>query len=61
MNELIKTITRDDGRIAVGGRGLHDFLEVGKDFSPFLAKTLNGGRYKKWVYRIFPTNLKEAI
>ena len=33
MNELIKTITRDDGRIAVSGRELHDFLEVGKDFS----------------------------
>lgn len=33
MNELIKTITRDDGTIAVSGRELHDFLEVGKDFS----------------------------
>lgn len=33
MNELIKTITRDDGTIAVSGRDLHDFLEVGKDFS----------------------------
>ncbi|WP_379821417.1 antA/AntB antirepressor family protein [Lacticaseibacillus paracasei] len=62
MNELIKTITRDDGTIAVSGRELHDFLEVGKDFSnwfkdmasygfeegkdfsPFSAKTHNGGR-----------------
>lgn len=33
MNELIQTITRDDGTIAVSGRELHDFLEVGKDFS----------------------------
>lgn len=33
MNELIKTTTRDDGTIAVSGRELHDFLEVGKDFS----------------------------
>ncbi|MCT2893953.1 antA/AntB antirepressor family protein [Lacticaseibacillus paracasei] len=33
MNELIKTITRDDGTIAVSGRELHDFLKVGKDFS----------------------------
>lgn len=33
MNELIKTITGDDGTIAVSGRELHDFLEVGKDFS----------------------------
>ena len=33
MDELIKTITRDDGTIAVSGRELHDFLEVGKDFS----------------------------
>lgn len=62
MNELIKTITRDDGTIAVSGRELHDFLKVGKDFSnwfkdmasygfeegkdfsPFSAKTPNGGR-----------------
>lgn len=62
MNELIKTITRDDGTIAVSGRELHDFLgvgkdfsnwfkdmasygfEEGKDFSPFSAKTPNGGR-----------------
>lgn len=61
MNELIKTITRDDGTIAVSGRELHDFLgvgkdfsnwfkdmasygfEEGKDFSPFSAKTPNGG------------------
>lgn len=26
MNELIKTITRDDGTIAVSGRELHDFF-----------------------------------
>lgn len=33
MNELIKTVTLDDGTVAVNGRGLHDFLGVGKDFS----------------------------
>lgn len=62
MNELIKTIKKDDGTIPVSGRELHDFLEVGKDFSnwfkdmasygfeegkdfsPFSAKTPNGGR-----------------
>lgn len=60
--ELIKTISHKDGTIAVSGRDLHDFLEVGKDFSnwfkdmtaygfvegkdfsPFSAKTPNGGR-----------------
>lgn len=33
MMELIKTISHKDGTIAVSGRDLHDFLEVGKDFS----------------------------
>lgn len=33
MNKLIKTIMQDDGTVAVSGRDLHDFLEVGKDFS----------------------------
>ena len=74
MNELIKTITRDDGTIAVSGRELHDFLgvgkdfsnwfkdmasygfEEGKDFSPFSAKTPNGGRP-----RIEYSNTRKAI
>lgn len=33
MNELIKTFKQDDGTVAVDARDLHDFLEVGKDFS----------------------------
>ena len=33
MNELIKTIKKDDGTIAVSGRDLHEFLGIGKDFS----------------------------
>ena len=28
MNELLPTINQDDGRIAVSGRALHEFLEV---------------------------------
>lgn len=33
MNELIKTFKQNDGTVAVDARDLHDFLEVGKDFS----------------------------
>lgn len=33
MNELIKTTKQADGTVAVSGRDLHDFLQVGKDFS----------------------------
>jgi len=33
MNELIKTFKQDDGTAAVDARDLHDFLEVGKDFT----------------------------
>ncbi|KRO16504.1 antA/AntB antirepressor family protein [Lacticaseibacillus saniviri] len=33
MNELIETITLQDGTVAVSGRELHDFLGIGKDFS----------------------------
>lgn len=33
MNELEELVKRDDGKIAVDARQLHDFLEVGRDFS----------------------------
>ncbi len=33
MNELIKTYTNADGVTAIDARSLHEFLEVGKDFS----------------------------
>lgn len=33
MNELIKTYQNADGATAIDGRSLHEFLEVGKDFS----------------------------
>lgn len=33
MNQLIKTFKTDQGTIAVDGRALHDFLEVGRDFT----------------------------
>ncbi|RNE24882.1 Phage anti-repressor protein [Lacticaseibacillus paracasei] len=43
MNELIKTITRDDGRIAVSGRELHDFLEVDTPYTQWFDRMIDYG------------------
>jgi phage anti-repressor protein len=43
MNELIKTITRDDGTIAVSGRELHDFLEVDTRFNDWFQRMAEYG------------------
>lgn len=43
MNELIKTTTNEQGNIVVGGRDLHKFLEVGKDFSTWFKDMTNYG------------------
>lgn len=43
MNELIKTITRDDGKIAVSGRELHDFLEVDTRFNDWFQRMAEYG------------------
>ena len=43
MNELIKTITRDDGTIAVSGRELHDFLEVDTPYTQWFDRMIDYG------------------
>ncbi|WP_335138922.1 antA/AntB antirepressor family protein [Lacticaseibacillus paracasei] len=43
MNELIKTITRDDGTIAVSGRELHDFLEVDTPYTQWFERMIDYG------------------
>lgn len=43
MNELIKTITRDDGTIAVSGHELHDFLEVDTRFNDWFQRMAEYG------------------
>lgn len=43
MNELIKTFKQDDGTVAVDARDLHDFLEVGKDFSNWFKNMIEYG------------------
>ena len=43
MNELIETITRDDGTIAVSGRELHDFLEVDTRFNDWFQRMAEYG------------------
>lgn len=43
MNELIKTIRRDDGTIAVSGRELHDFLEVDTPYTQWFDRMIDYG------------------
>lgn len=43
MDNLIKTFTYEDGTLAVDGRDLHDFLEVGKDFTSWFKDMINYG------------------
>lgn len=43
MNELIKTITRDDGTIAVSGRELHDFLKVDTPYTQWFDRMIDYG------------------
>lgn len=43
MNELIKTLTRDDGTIAVSGRELHDFLEVDTPYTQWFDRMIDYG------------------
>lgn len=43
MNELIKTITRGDGTIAVSGRELHDFLEVDTPYTQWFDRMIDYG------------------
>lgn len=43
MNELIKTITRDDGTIAVSGRELHNFLEVDTPYTQWFDRMIDYG------------------
>ena len=43
MDNLIKTFTYEDGTLAVDGRDLHDFLEVGKDFTGWFKDMINYG------------------
>ncbi|QMU08605.1 antA/AntB antirepressor family protein [Levilactobacillus suantsaii] len=43
MNELIKTFKQNDGTVAVDARDLHDFLEVGKDFTSWLKDMIDYG------------------
>lgn len=43
MNELIKTIRRDDGTIAVSGRELHDFLEVDTPYTQWFDRMIEYG------------------
>lgn len=43
MNELIKTITRDDGTIAVSGRELHKFLGVNDNYTDWFKRMAEYG------------------
>jgi Phage anti-repressor protein len=43
MNQLIPTSTDEQGNILVSGRDLHEFLEVGKDFSTWFKDMTNYG------------------
>ena len=43
MNELINTIRRDDGTIAVSGRELHDFLEVDTPYTQWFDRMIDYG------------------
>lgn len=43
MSELIKTIRRDDGTIAVSGRELHDFLEVDTPYTQWFDRMIDYG------------------
>ncbi|AGP70873.1 antA/AntB antirepressor family protein [Lacticaseibacillus rhamnosus] len=43
MNELIKTIRRDDGTIAVSGRELHYFLEVDTPYTQWFDRMIDYG------------------
>ncbi|NVO89499.1 antA/AntB antirepressor family protein [Lactobacillus rhamnosus] len=43
MNELIKTVTRDDGTIAVSGRELYKFLEVNDNYTDWFKRMTDYG------------------
>ena len=43
MNELIKTIQKDDGTIAVSGRELHDFLGIETRFNDWFQRMIGYG------------------
>jgi len=58
---LIKDITCDDGTIAISGRELHDFFEVGKDFSPISVKTPNGRHPRIEYVMIFDMTKEVAM
>lgn len=43
MDELIKTITQDDGTVAVSGRDLHDFLGVAERYTQWFERMVSYG------------------
>jgi phage anti-repressor protein len=43
MSELIKTIKQEDGRVAVDGRALHEFLEVETKYNDWFNRMLKYG------------------
>ncbi|WP_125767340.1 antA/AntB antirepressor family protein [Lapidilactobacillus wuchangensis] len=43
MNELIKTIKKEDGTIAVSGRDLHEFLKIATEFKKWFGRMTEYG------------------
>jgi len=58
LNQLIKVIEQD-GKQAVSGRDLHEFLEVGRDFSTWMRDRISTYDFKKDVDFIENTSLPQ--
>ena len=60
MNDLIKTFRQDNGKIAVDGRNLYDFLEVETKYSDWIKRMISYGFTENVDFSVFPKNESDA-
>ena len=53
MNDIIKIDTDEQGRQIVSGRDLHEFLEVGRDFTTWIKQMVGYGFVEHTDYEVF--------